>query len=209
MKKWIWSIALIIIVLLIGGVLYSQYKNSVHTYENPVVTMEIADYGTVKIELYPDMAPNTVRNFISLINKGFYNGLTFHRVEDILIQGGDKEGTGAGVSEYTIEGEFKANGYEENKLKFERGTIGMARQDYSLYYYYTGDSSYLTQGYNSAGTQFFIMTEDEELNSFLFSLGCYSGEPITVISHIKGGCVVSVKDARYNIDNDLAEAILI
>jgi len=124
--------------------------------------MEIADYGTVKIELYPDMAPNTVRNFISLINKGFYNGLTFHRVEDILIQGGDKEGTGAGVSEYTIEGEFKANGYEENKLKFERGTIGMARQDYSLYYYYTGDSSYLTQGYNSAGTQFFIMTEDEE-----------------------------------------------
>ena len=162
MKKWIWSIALIIIVLLIGGVLYSQYKNSVHTYENPVVTMEIADYGTVKIELYPDMAPNTVRNFISLINKGFYNGLTFHRVEDILIQGGDKEGTGASVSEYTIEGEFKANGYEENKLKFERGTIGMARQDYSLYYYYTGDSSYLTQGYNSAGTQFFIMTEDEE-----------------------------------------------
>lgn len=154
------SIALIIVLGIIGFMVYGYYHKVTLEVKNPIVTMEIADYGTVKIELYPEMAPNTVRNFVKLINEGYYNGLTFHRVEETLIQGGDKAGTGAGVTEYTIEGEFEKNGHKENTLSFERGTLGLARQDFSIYYYYTGDTSYLTAGYNSGCTQFFITAED-------------------------------------------------
>lgn len=91
------------------------------------------------MELYPDMAPNTVKNFIKLINEGYYNGLTFHRIQESLIQGGDKQGDGTGTTEYSINGEFSKNGYKENTLSFERGTVGLARQDYS--YYASMDSS--------------------------------------------------------------------
>ena len=155
-------IALVLIVVLIGGVSYGYYKKATMEVKNPIVTMEVQDFGTIKIELYPEMAPNTVRNFIELINSGYYNGLTFHRVEDSLIQGGDKEGTGAGKTDYTIPGEFELNGFKENTLKFTRGTLGLARADYTMYYYYTGDSSYLKMGYNSGCSQFFIMAKDEE-----------------------------------------------
>jgi len=154
------SLALIIILGVIAYMAYGYYQKQTLKVQNPIVTMEIENYGTVKMELYPEMAPNTVRNFIKLINDGYYNGLTFHRVEESLIQGGDKEGTGAGVTEYSIEGEFAENGHKENTLSFERGTLGLARQDFTLYYYYTGDESYLTQGYNSGCTQFFITAED-------------------------------------------------
>lgn len=154
------SLLLILILGVIGFMVYGYYHKATLKTEKPVVTMEIADYGMVKIELYPEMAPNTVRNFIKLINENYYNGLTFHRVEESLIQGGDKAGTGSGITEYTIEGEFSENGHKENTLSFERGTLGLARQDYSIYYYYTGDTSYLTQGYNSGSTQFFITAED-------------------------------------------------
>lgn len=154
------SIALIIVIGVIAYMAYGYYQKQILKAENPIVTMEIENYGTVKMELYPEMAPNTVRNFIKLINEGYYNGLTFHRVEESLIQGGDKEGTGSGVTEYSIEGEFSENDHPENTLSFERGTLGLARQDFSIYYYYTGDSSYLTKGYNSGCTQFFITAED-------------------------------------------------
>ena len=131
--------------------------------------MEIEGFGTIKIELYPDMAPNTVTNFIRLANRGFYDGLTFHRVvPDFMIQGGDKNGDGTGTpklsdiednvtedKEYCIPGEFIANGHTKNTLKHEKGVISMARSDYSQ-----TDSSLLDEGYNSAGSQFFIMTED-------------------------------------------------
>lgn len=128
---------------------------------NPIVTMSVKNYGTVKIELYPDMAPNTVNNFISLIDDNYYNGLTFHRVEkNILIQGGDKEGTGAGQAEYSIEGEFSENGYTNNTLKFERGTLGLARYDLSSYK--TEDKNLIKQGYNSGYSQFFIMVQPQE-----------------------------------------------
>ena len=148
--------------ILIAYLIYGYYQKSTFELKNPIATMEIEDYGIVKIELYPEMAPNTVRNFIELINSGYYNGLTFHRVEDSLIQGGDKEGTGAGKTDYTIPGEFELNGFKENTLKFTRGTLGLARADYTMYYYYTGDSSYLKMGYNSGCSQFFIMAKDEE-----------------------------------------------
>ena len=161
-NKNIYIIILIIAILLIACLIYGYYQKSTFELKNPIATMEIEDYGIVKIELYPEMAPNTVRNFIELINSGYYNGLTFHRVEDSLIQGGDKEGTGAGKTDYTIPGEFELNGFKENTLKFTRGTLGLARADYTMYYYYTGDSSYLKMGYNSGCSQFFIMAKDEE-----------------------------------------------
>ncbi|MDD4003373.1 MAG: peptidylprolyl isomerase [Clostridia bacterium] len=111
--------------------------------QNPIVTIT-TQCGAIKIELYPDSAPNTVNNFLSLIAKGFYNGLIFHRViKGFMIQGGDPAGTGMGGPNYTIAGEFKANGYP-NDIKHLRGVISMAR----------------SQNFNSAGSQFFIMHEN-------------------------------------------------
>ena len=111
---------------------------------NPIVTIQMKDGGVMKVELYPEIAPITVKNFIDLASKGFYNGLIFHRViSGFMIQGGDPEGTGAGGPGYCIKGEFRANGVP-NDLSHERGVLSMAR---------AGDP-------NSAGSQFFIMHED-------------------------------------------------
>lgn len=152
-------IALIFIVILGGFLSYGYYQKITYKLQRPVVTMEIKDYGEVKIELYPDMAPNTVKNFIKLINEGYYNELPFHRVEESLIQGGDIKGDGTGETENTIKGEFKENGYD-NTLKFERGTLGLARKDYT--YYSSLSSSLIEEGYNSGYAQFFIMAKDNE-----------------------------------------------
>lgn len=112
--------------------------------KNPEVTIKIQDGGEIKIELYPEIAPDTVNNFISLVNKGFYNGLTFHRViSGFMIQGGCPKGTGTGNPGYSIKGEFSSNGYK-NDLKHTRGVISMARSMFP----------------DSAGSQFFIMHED-------------------------------------------------
>ena len=112
--------------------------------KNPVVTIAMEDGSTIKIELYPEIAPNTVRNFVSLVESGFYDGVIFHRViPGFMIQGGDPEGTGVGGPGYEIAGEFTSNEFE-NPLKHERGVISMAR---------TGEP-------NSAGSQFFIMVSD-------------------------------------------------
>ena len=109
--------------------------------KNPVVTITMKDGGVIKAELYPAVAPNTVNNFISLIQKGYYNGLGFHRViNGFMIQGGCPDGTGAGGPGYSIRGEFKQNGFE-NDLKHEAGVLSMAR----------------TMAPDSAGSQFFIM----------------------------------------------------
>lgn len=162
-------LAIIATIVGIGFVGYGVYKKITLNIPNPVATMEIEDYGTIKIELYPDMAPNTVSNFIRLSNRGFYNGLTFHRtIPDFVIQGGAKGGDATASPNlsdimdnvendktYNIEGEFIANGHTKNTLKHEKGVISMARSDYSQY-----SSSLTTQGYNSAGSQFFIMTKD-------------------------------------------------
>ncbi len=108
---------------------------------NPIVTIEMEDGGVMKAELYPEIAPNTVNNFISLINKGFYDGVIFHRViPGFMIQGGDPQGTGTGGPGYSIKGEFTGNGFK-NELKHKRGVLSMAR----------------TMMPNSAGSQFFIM----------------------------------------------------
>ena len=110
---------------------------------NPIVTIEMEDGGVIKAELYPEVAPNTVNNFVSLVKKGFYDGLIFHRViPGFMIQGGCPQGTGTGGPGYEIPGEFTANGFQ-NDLKHDRGVLSMAR---------TADP-------NSAGSQFFIMVE--------------------------------------------------
>ena len=109
--------------------------------QNPVVTIEMENGGIIKAELYPEIAPNTVNNFISLINKGYYDGVIFHRViPGFMIQGGDPKGTGSGGPGYSIKGEFTRNGFK-NDLKHDRGVLSMAR----------------TMMPNSAGSQFFIM----------------------------------------------------
>ncbi|MGN0160272.1 MAG: peptidylprolyl isomerase [Lachnospiraceae bacterium] len=109
--------------------------------KNPIVTFNMADGGVMKAELYPDIAPNTVRNFVSLVQKGFYDGLTFHRViAGFMIQGGDPEGVGTGGPGYRIAGEFSSNGFK-NDLKHTRGVLSMARSGHP----------------DSAGSQFFIM----------------------------------------------------
>lgn len=114
------------------------------TEKNPIATIEIEDGGIIEVELYPEIAPNTVRNFIALSNDKFYNGLIFHRVmSGFMIQGGDPSGNGTGGPEYSIYGEFSNNGFENN-LEHQRGVISMAR----------------AEDKNSAGSQFFIMHKD-------------------------------------------------
>ncbi len=112
--------------------------------ENPVVAMHIEGYGSIVIELYPNVAENTVNNFISLVQSGFYDNNTFHRlVPGFVLQGGDPNGQGTGGPGYSIKGEFSANGYK-NDLKHEEKVVSMAR----------------SQAYDSAGSQFFIMLGD-------------------------------------------------
>lgn len=112
--------------------------------QNPVVTFEMENGDIMKAELYPEIAPNTVNNFISLINKGFYDGLIFHRIiRGFMIQGGDPLGNGTGGPGYEIDGEFSSNGFK-NDLKHEAGVLSMAR----------------AMDPNSAGSQFFIMHKD-------------------------------------------------
>ena len=116
--------------------------------QNPVVTIEMENGGVIKVELYPDVAPNTVKNFISLANSGFYDGTIFHRViPDFMIQGGDPSGNGTGGPGYTIPGEFSANGFD-NKLSHTRGVISMGRRGNQV------------SGFDTAGCQFFICVAD-------------------------------------------------
>lgn len=112
--------------------------------QNPIVTIETNSGAVMKVELYPDIAPNTVNNFISLVKKGFYDGVIFHRViPGFMIQGGDPNGVGTGGPGYHIKGEFSGNGFENN-LKHTTGVISMARAMHP----------------DSAGSQFFIMVDD-------------------------------------------------
>lgn len=123
---------------------------NVKTYEeipegHPVVTVEMENGKSFKMELYPEYAPQTVANFVALVESGFYNGVGFHRIVDgFMAQGGDPEGTGMGGSEHNIVGEFASNGFEQNTLSHTRGVVSMAR----------------SQDPNSASSQFFICYDD-------------------------------------------------
>lgn len=166
-KKLLMIFPIILIMLIITGcksenaqttikedLLNINYKEDTNELElpqyetqNPVVAMYIENYGSIVMELYPDIAPNTVANFISLVKTGFYDNNTFHRlVPGFILQGGDPTGTGTGGPGYTIKGEFSANGYENN-LKHEKGIVSMARTSASN---------------DTAGSQFFIMLDKSE-----------------------------------------------
>ena len=174
-------VVLIAIIAIIGIIGFGYFKKITEEVKNPIVTMNVKDYGTIKMELYPEMAPQSVSNFIALANHEFYNGLTFHRVvKGFMIQGGDPEGSGTGSPKlsdlgievqktndageiedtslpedrnYCIKGEFSANNVE-NTLSHDEGTLSMARSDYT-----STSPTLTTESYNSAGSQFFIMTE--------------------------------------------------
>lgn len=199
-KNILWIASFIVLIILIAGVCYGFYAKANENIQNPIATIDVEGFGTIKVELYPDVAPNTVKNFIALANNGYYNGKTFHRTKpDFMIQGGDKLGNGTGgVSladlkegnddkEYSIKGEFLANGFK-NTLKHEKGVISMARADYS--------SLGLTEeGYNSAGAEIFIMNET---NSSLD--GYYAGfgkviEGLEIVDKIANVEVIYREDA--------------
>lgn len=186
-------IILLIVIALIGVVCYGYYKKITLESKNPIATIEVEGYGTIKVELYPEMAPDTVANFVTLANNGFYNGTTFHRVvKDFMIQGGgyvvsevkDDEtgetkkeltvkspklsdlGIEGKTSEYCIKGEMLANGYK-NTIKHEEGVISMARADYTGY-----SPALAEESFNSATSQFFIMTKyNKSLDGYYAAFG--------------------------------------
>ena len=263
MNKTITRILLILGILLvivaIAYVSYGVYKKVTLDIPNPVATMEVEGFGTIKVELYPDKAPNTVANFIRLANRGFYNGSTFHRtMPNFVIQGGSKGGDATLSPElsdiydldtvlndkdtfesileqyydnkytlsddaktvitsyselkkyleehendksgfenflnkaYNISGEFIANGYNDNNLKHEKGVISMARSDYSTY-------GYTQEGYNSAGCQFFIMTET---NSSLDGIYSAFGKVIEGMDVVEKIANVEVYYRETEVDED-------
>lgn len=166
------TILIILVLLAICYVTNTIIKKNNFQTKNPVATIVVENYGTIKVELLPEYAPNTVNNFIALANNKFYDGLTFHRtIPDFMIQGGDPNGDGTGNAKlssigkdgddnYSIEGEFVLNGFTQNTLKCKRGVIAMARSDYSQL-----GTSIAKEGYNSASCQFFIVTSDDKESS--------------------------------------------
>ena len=222
-KNICWIIALILIIVILGGLVYGYYKKANNNISNPIVTMEVENFGTIKIELYPDQAPETVSNFVKLANNGFYNGLKFHRVvKDFMIQGGDPEGNGTGSPKlsdlynnddenasykysdgtdaegsdsYSITGEFVANGYTQNTLNLTEGTIAMARSDYTSY-----SSTLATESYNSGSSQFFIMTSNDHTNLSGYYAGF--GKVIEGMDVVKEIANVECKEAESSSDSE-------
>lgn len=146
MKKAKFLIVCFLLIISITGCSKKSSEQNYENYDNPIVTMEINNYGTIKIELYPKYAPNTVANFVNLIEEGFYDGNNFHRlVPGFVLQGGDPNGNGSGGPGYSIKGEFKKNNYTKNTLSHTEGVISMARNNISM---------------DSAGSQFFIVLND-------------------------------------------------
>ena len=142
-----------------------------HVGDLPIVTITMEDGGIIKLELYPEIAPNTVNNFIYLANQGFYDGLIFHRViSGFMIQGGCPDGTGMGGPGHFIRGEFSENGFENN-LRHERGVISMARRNQPL---------------DSAGSQFFIMHQDSPFLDNLYAAFGRVIEGIEIVDQIAG-----------------------
>ncbi len=140
-KKWIAQLVLGLIIALVG---VSGVQAQGVEKQDPIVTIHMGEMGDIQIQLYPEIAPNTVHNFIALAQSGFYDGTIFHRViPGFMVQGGDPNGTGTGGPGYSIFGEFRQNGFT-NDLKHTRGVLSMAR----------------AQSPNSAGSQFFIMVAD-------------------------------------------------
>ncbi len=152
-KRAVFVAALLLLPLVLAGCGKTATQEEPMSEQNPVATITMQNGGVIKVELYPDVAPNTVKNFIHLANSGFYDGVIFHRViEGFMIQGGDPDGAGTGGPGYRIRGEF-SNNRHENDLSHQRGVISMARQ---------GNPYVPASAYNTAGSQFFIMHADND-----------------------------------------------
>lgn len=171
-------LALVLSLALVGCGGKTQKKKTKTAEGDPKVCITVKDYGKIYVQLESKYAPETVSNFINLVHKKFYDGLTFHRIiNGFMIQGGDPKGDGTGGSDKTIKGEFKANGVE-NKLSHKRGVISMAR----------------SQNYNSASSQFFIMQKTTtSLDGQYASFG-YVTKGMSVVDKI----AESVKTQNYN-----------
>ena len=157
--------------------------------KNPIATMIMENGNVVKMELYPEIAPETVRNFITLANSGFYNGLIFHRViPTFMAQGGDPDGNGTGGPGYSIKGEFKLNGVENN-LAHDIGVVSMAR----------------AQEYDSAGSQFFIVTDDEYSKESLDGQYAGFGKVIEGMEHVF--TIVNSEVIRRDVDAEIVNKV--
>lgn len=182
-KLIIWIVLSILAIVLSGVVVYNIINAKSHNVQNPVATFEIENYGTIKMELYPEYAPNTVLNFINLIRNGFYTNKTFYGKDINAIyatknaDGTEAEPTmsmvyseiqygAADDNKYQIKGEFVANGFEANTLKHEKGVVSMLREEYAAYFGLT------EQGYNSASCHFQIMLDtNRNLNGMYTAFG--------------------------------------
>ena len=176
--------ALILCALMLCGAALAEETR------NPVATIEMESGGVITVELYPEIAPNTVANFIELANAGFYDGLIFHRViSGFMIQGGDPSGTGMGGPGYAIKGEFAANGVE-NSLSHERGVISMARTSYP----------------DSAGSQFFIMHADADYLDGQYAAFGKATEGIEVVDAI---AAVATDSSDRPVENQVIKSITV
>ena len=172
----IWAIILIAVVGLLGGLVYSVVKMNTEGNVHPEVTFEIKDYGNVKMELYPKYAPNTVANFIRLVEKGYYNNKVVYGKDEICLYAGrNSEGeienpktslifdnVEAGSEydyDYTIKGEFAGNGFKQNTLMHEKGVVSLIRNDYTQYVQTLSEESY-----NSGNAQLGIMMGENASN---------------------------------------------
>lgn len=208
MKKVISIVLLLVIIgamLISSGLLvFNAIKSCSYEAENPVLSLEIENYGTVKMELYPEYAPNTVKNIIALANNGFYNGKVFYGMDDVVVYvGRDAEGNSvtpnmSDINEaykaeegktaekedfkYEINGEFIANDFKENTLKHEKGVVSMVRADYTQQI-----QSLVSQSYNSASSQFTIVMNDDAkaLNGMYAAFGKVT-EGMDIVERIYG-----------------------
>lgn len=210
-KIIIWIILAILAFALCTFVCVNIVLAKTHVVKNPVAIFELENFGTVKIELYPEYAPNTVANFINLINKGFYTGKAFYG-KDInaiyAVKTADGEDVNPTMSlvnsdiasgsdndlNYQINGEFVANGFEQNTLKHQKGVVSMLRENYSSYFGLT------EQGYNSASSHFQIMLEDNRnLNGMYAAFGKVT-EGLDVVENVFNSITVDENSEDENIE---------
>lgn len=207
----LWAIVAAIVCILVGGYIYFTVNRLTSGNSHPEVTFEVQDYGTIKLELYPEYAPNTVSNFIRLVEKGYYNNKVIYGKDNIcLYVGRNSEGEAESPKtslildnveensdydyEYTIPGEFIANGFKQNTLKHEKGVISLIRNDYTQYV-----SSLSKESYNSGNAQLGIMMSDEasNLNGSYASFAKIT-EGMNVLENIYNNREIAVAETEEN-----------
>lgn len=219
-----WIILLVIMLGVVSFIITNIVLAKTHEVKNPVATFEIENYGNIKIELYPEYAPNTVLNFINLINKGYYNGKTFYGkdvnaifasktqegetveptlslVDNSIVSGSDND------VNYQINGEFVANGFENNTFKHEKGVVSMLREEYSSYFGLT------EAGYNSASSHFQIMLDTNRSLNGLYTAFGKVVEGLDIVEKIFSSEAEKVQESEENVNtsgvtNLLAPAVI-